>query len=177
MHFYLFMFVSIIAPSVLAQTEEEQILNNVLNAEPFIEHLSGQEVIDLTKAEYMLPSELMDTNWQLYFQNERIEFNTALHTSAIGFDRGYDFELIAFRKKRKKATVTLNFFPSYYPCSEDGNSYLGQTNELFISLYVELLYENGNWSIRSVKIEDGSFEAKKSKYPCITTKYKKYNPN
>jgi hypothetical protein len=162
------------ALTLLSQSEEEQIINNVINTEIFIKHLSNQEIFDLKRVDYILPNKYTKTTWQIFFLNKNIEFNTEVNKTALGFDRGYDFEIINFRKQRKKASIYLNFYPSYFPCSNESDAYTSQSHAFYLSIHAELIKEEGNWTIVTFSISDDSFEVNKEQEPCIYYKYKKF---
>lgn len=167
------LFTLFIVSSALSQTKEEKIINIVINTESFTKQLSKQEIFDLNQVDYILPNKYTDTTWQLFFANKKIEFNNELN-KAVGFDRGYDFEIINFRRKRKKASISMKFYPSFLPCPNGKGSYIGQWHGLYLLVDAELIREKGNWNIVIFNISDESFDTNKDKEPCICNKYVRY---
>lgn len=171
----LFLIVIQFAFSVISQNNGEKIINAVLKDSVFIRHLLIQEIMDLEQVNYLLPNRHTDTSWQIVFQNKQVDFNNELGKTTIGFENGYDLEVLLIKIKRKKADITLRFFPSWKPCSDNNFSYIQQTQVLFLDLTAKLEYVNSEWEISLINISDESFENEKEKFPCIVNNYKRIN--
>lgn len=173
--FCISLFVVLFRLTAFPQSNEEQIVNNVINYESLIVHLSNQEIIDLSQIDFACSNEYIDTNWHLHFQGGKIEFNTEFHKTSKGFSNGYDLEILHFRKRKNKATIQLNLYPSFFPCPNDNSiGYTGQWHALHITIEADLIKEKRNWVIIRYSISDESFVKRKDKEPCIFGRYKRY---
>lgn len=158
---------------VNSQSDGEKILNIVLDNATFLNHVTTQEIIDLEQVNYLIPNNFTDSSWEIVFQNKQINFNTEFFRTSKGFDDGYDLEVISLQIRKKTANITLRFFPTWNPCSDDDFSSTRQTQSLFMDLTASFQLENNEWVLSELNIFDDSFESQKEKYTCIVNNYKR----